>query len=49
MVWSKEVVKEGRVWLCRWFIEGRLIKTTDHKTKKEAVSQVLPRQTRHTR
>jgi hypothetical protein len=49
MTWSKEVVKVGRAWACRWFIDGRLVKTTEHKTKREAVSLTLPTETRHTR
>ena len=49
MTWSKEVVKVGRAWACRWLIDGRLVKTTEHKTKSKAVSLTLPTETRHTR
>jgi hypothetical protein len=48
-IWTKYITKDGRKWLCRWYINGHLIKTTDHKTKREAESLTLPPETRHTR
>ena len=46
---TKKITKEGRKWIVGWYIGDLLIKTTDHKTKREAESLTLPPETRHTR
>jgi hypothetical protein len=46
---TKKITKEGRKWICRWYIGDHLIKTTDHKTKLEAEMPQRPPETRHTR
>jgi len=49
MTWTKDITKVGRKWMVKWYISGHLIKTTDHKTKREAESLTLPPETKHTR
>jgi len=46
---TKTITKEGRKWICRWYVGDLLIKTTEHKTKREAVSLTRPPETKHTR
>ena len=46
---TKTITKEGRKWIARWYVGDYHIKTTDHRTKREAESLTLPPETRHTR
>jgi hypothetical protein len=50
---TKLITKEGRKWMCRWYVDdyyGRrmLFKTTEHKTKREAQTLSKPPETKHT-
>ena len=51
---TKKITKQGRKWIVRWYVEGydgfpQHVKTTEHKTKREAESLSMPPETKHTR